>query len=351
MTTQLAARIMSSQLPDLEFSTSAARLTVALYDPNGDERFLEVTLWASSGTVKLMEVRGAVEQRMRAKTEARMNMRVLWREPDAQSWTSQAVAVHYCYKDVSGDALTWLDNHFLSTVDWKPLPPDGVSETLYFYERVQGVDVTPSMRVSYRDTGGAVAHLLLAASESLTSTDAVQSVSWSLATVRERVAAEVEEDFTLLAVTVRVGNRTMQYYRTEPAPNAAFQFLNCFNVPEWAWVTCSTVTKTKDDRKVGFVARRRVLYDPNREVSHEVQTSPLPMEHAEWLDQLVTSEGVWLADGTPIVITEGECAVSDNNGTLNSVKFTWLRADSRGNLAVTTLAAKIFTEEFTYQFT
>ena len=351
MTTQLAARLMSSQLPDLVFTTSAARLTVALYDPAGDERFLEVTLHATSGAVTLYEVRDVVEQRMRALDEARMNMRVLWKEPDAASWTSQGVAVHYCDKDVNGDALTWLDTHVLSTLDWKPLPPSGVSETLYFYERVQGADVTPSMTVSYRGSDGTVSHLTIAASEPLTSTDAVQSVTWTVATVRQRVAAVVDGEFTVLAVTVRVGERTMQYYRAEPLPNASFLFLNCFNVPEWAWLTCSTVTKTKDERKVGFVARRRVLYNPSRAVEHEVQTSALPLEHARWIDQLFTSGSVWLADGTPVVVTEGECGVSDDNGALNSVKFTWLRADGRGSLTVTARAARIFTEEFTYQFT
>lgn len=351
MTTQLAARMMSSQLPDLVFTTSAARLTVALYDANGDERFLEVTLHATSGAVTLYEVRDVVEQRMRALDESRMNMRVLWKEPDAASWTSQGVAVHYCDKDMSGDAMTWLDTHFLSTLDWKPLPPAGVSETLYFYERVQGADVTPSMTVSYRGADGAVEHLTIAASEPLTSTDAVLSVTWTLATVNERVAAAVEGEFTVLAVTLRVGERTMQYYRVEPEPNASFLFLNCFNVPEWARLTCSTVTKSKDERKVGFVGRRRVLYNPSREVEHEVQTAALPVATAEWIDQLVTSAGVWLADGTPVVITEGECAVSDDNGALNSVKFTWLRSDGRGSLQVTARASRIFTRAFTYQFT
>lgn len=350
MTTQLSARMMSSQLPDLVFTTSAAQLTVALYDPYGDTRFLEVMLHATGGTVTLMEVREAVEQRMRTLGESRMNLRVLWKEPDAGSWTSQGVAVHYCDKDVNGDGVTWLDTHFLSTVNWKPLPPENVAETLYFYERVSGTDVTPEVTVWFRVTSGAVEHLTISASESLTAIDAVQSVTWTLSTVRERVAAVADGEFTMLAVTVRVGSRTMHYYRTEPEPTASFLFLNCFNVPEWAWLTCSTVTKTKDERKVGFVSRRRVLYNPSREVSHEVQTSALPLEHASWLDQLITSAGVWLADGTPVVITEGECAVSDDHGAVNSVKFTWLRADGRGSLTVPAPVSRIFTEEFTYQF-
>lgn len=351
MTTQLAARMMSSQLPDLVFTTSAAQLTVALYDPNGDTRFLEVTLCPTSGAVTLYEVRDVVEQRMRALDESRMNMRVLWKEPDAESWTSQGVAVHYCDKDMSGDAMTWLDTHFLSTLDWKPLPPDGAAETLYFVERAAGADVTPTINVAYRGEHGAVEHLTIVADEPLIADGSVQSVTFDMATVTARVGAVVEGSFTILAVTVRVGGRAMQYYREEPEANASFLFLNCFNVPEWARLTCSTVTKTKDEHKVGYVARRRVLYNPGREVEHEVQTSALPQAVAEWIDQLITSPGVWLADGTPAVITEGECAVSDDNGALNSVKFTWLRSDGRGSLQVSARASRIFTQAFTYQFT
>lgn len=343
---------MSSQLPDPEWSSSSERVMVALYDTSEDYPFLHVTLTPHAGRVRLWEARETIERHMRSKDVSLLDLEVWIAEAgDADVTTSATVRVVYCDKDVSGAAAEWLDNRFLSTLDWKPLPPEGAAETLYFIERVTGADVTPSIHVAYRGASGAVLHLTIAASEPLAADGAVQSVTFDMATVSARVAAVVEGTFSILAVTVCVGRRAMQYYREAPEANAAFLFLNCFNVPEWARLTCSTVTKTKDERKVGYVGRRRVLYNPSREVSHEVQTAALPQNRAAWIDQLLTSPGVWLADGTPVVITESECAVSDDNGTLNSAKFTWLRSDGRGLLQVTARASRIFTRAFTYQFT
>ena len=343
---------MSSQLPDPEWSSSSEHVLVELYDTSEGIQFLLVTLTPHDGRVRLWELREAVEQHMRSMDVSLITLEVRIAEVgDSESTTSATVNVVYCDKDVIGAAALWLDNRFLSTVDWKPLPPEGAAETLYFVERVTGADVTPSINVAYRGASGEVQHLTIAASEPLTADGSVQSVTFDMATVAARVGAVVDGPFTVLALTVHVGHRAMQYYREAPEANASFLFLNCFNVPEWARLTCSTTTKTKDERKLGRVGRRRVLYNPSREVEHEVQTSPLEMAHAAWIDQLITSPGVWLADGTPVVITEGECAVSDDNGALNSAKFTWLCSDGRGLLQVTARALRIFTSAFTYQFT
>lgn len=349
--TTIPALCLSSQLPDPEWSSDSEHVLVALYDTAEESPFLHVTLTPHAGSVRLWEMRETIERHMRSRDVSLLDLEVWIAEAgDGAMTTSASVRVVYCDKDVSGDATEWLDNRFLCTVDWKPLPPEGAAETLYFCERVTGADVTPSIHVAYRGSGGAVEHLTIAASEPLTADGAVQSVTFDMATVSARVAAVVEGSFSILAVTVCVGRRAMQYYREEPEANASFLFLNCFNVPEWARLTCSTTTKTKDERKVGRVGRRRVLYNPSREVSNEVQTAALPQSRAEWIDQMVTSPGVWLADGTPVVITEGECAVSDDNGALNSAKFTWLRSDGRGLLQVTARASRIFTRAFTYQF-
>ena len=350
--TTIPALCLSSALPDPEWSSSSEHVLVALYDTSEDSSFLYVTLTPHDGRVRLWEMRETIEQHMRSRDVSLITLEVRIAEAgDSEMTTSATVHVVYSDKEVTGTAALWLDNRFLSTLDWKPLPPDGADETLYFVERAAGADVTPAINVAYRGADGAVQHLTIAASEPLTADGAVQSVTFDMATVTARVAAVVEGSFTILAVTVRVGGRAMQYYREKPEANASFLFLNCFNVPEWARLTCSTVTKTKDERKVGRVGRRRVLYNPSHEVEHEVQTSPLEMAHAAWIDQLITSPGVWLADGTPVVITEGECAVSDDNGALNSAKFTWLRSDGRGLLQVTARALRIFTSAFTYQFT
>lgn len=338
---------LSSQLPDLEWESTAETVVVALWDSYCDARFVEVTLRPHGGKVRLWELRESVERHMRAECQTRMNMRVLWKEPGAETWTSAPLRVFYCDKHIAGEAEQFLDMNFLSTVGWKPLPPPGETETLSFYERTTGIDVTPTFHVWYCNSLGEVCSAVLRGTTSLTSADRVMDIGFDVSSLQSRL----EDVSELLSLTVRVGERTMPYYRTQPESNASFLFLNCFNVPEWARLTCSTVTKTNDERKLGRVGRRRVLYNPSREVLHEVQTAALEMDHAEWIDQLITSPGVWLADGTAVVITDGECAVSDDNGTLNSVKFTWQRNDGRAGMSVVERVDRIFTKEFTYQFT
>lgn len=349
LTTTIPASCMSSQLPDIVWSTSAVSLTVGLWDANGDTRFVEVTLTAVSGSVKLWEVREAVERRMRSANEQRMNLRVQWKEPSAESWSSQAVRVHYCDIEMDGSADTWLTTHFLTTQAWKPLPLDGRTETLSFYHPTTGVDVSAELMAVCRHANGVVRAYELPGQETVLSVDQVQTYSWTLADMQELADEEAGEAVEIAAVTIRVGQRVMNYYRS-PSPNLVMGFRNCFNVAEWAALNCATKRKVKDERKQAMVARNATLYDPHRTVEYEVQTAALSMSHALWLDQLLTSHSAWLADGTAVVITDGEMAASDDNAVLNTCKFTWRRASGRAHIVVETPDDGIFTDEFTYQF-
>lgn len=344
--TTLPDTCLSSMLPDIEWTTNAKQVTVTLTADDATAPFLTSELWAHDGTVCLYEVREAVEKYMRAHDLAAMTLHVSISAIE----NTATVKVIYCDKVPPGDVDNLLTSRFLTTATWKPLPPEGITETLSFCEPIAEVDVTPTFLVSLRDSAGDVRHVTLTASENLTATGTVQTVLISTDAIRSHLAQVVESDFELLALNVRVGSRSMQYYRQEPHPNAAFLFMNCFNVPELALLQCATTTKTKDERKIGYVGRRRVKYNPNRTVEHEVQTAPMPMEQARWIDQLVTSPTVWLTDGAQVVITDGECEVSDDNAALSSVKFTWMYSDARGSLTMPEAVQRIFTEEFTYQF-
>ncbi len=338
---------MSSQLPDIEWSTTATQLTVALWDANGDTRFIEVTLTAVDGKVRLWEVREAVEQRMRDQNEQRMNMRVQWKEPSTSSWSSQGVAVHYCDAEFDGDAATWLQAHFLTTQAWKPLPVDGRTEKLSFYEATVGTDVAPTVLVVY-SLNGAVTSQTITPSEQVLSLDSVMTHSWTLDDIVEQMTLEEGENPEILALSISIGNRMMSYYRALE-PTIVMGFRNCFNVDEWVELHAATTRKIKDERKQAMVSRKAVNYDLHRVVEYEVQTAPLTYAHALWIDQLLTSHKVWLADGSEVVITDGEANVTDDNAATNTVKFTWRRATGRAQIVVQE-TDQIFTEEYSQQY-
>ena len=116
--------------------------------------------------------------------------------------------------------------------------------------------------------------------------------------------------------------------------------------PTMAEQALGTVVQYVDTAMVG---RRAVRYGRGRAVEYETETAPLMMAHALWLDQALTSPKTWLADGTPIVITDSDISVTDDRAALNTVKFTWRRADGRAHIVVEQ-SDRIFTEEFTRQF-
>lgn len=348
MTTILPAHCMSSQLPDIEFSTSAAKLIVALYDTTNNTRFLQVTLTAVSGMVTLTEVREAVEQRMADSDQRRLALQVQWRENDTDSWSSTPVRVHYCDLNFDGDADTWMLTHFLTTQSWKPMPLDGRTEMLHLYHPTAGEQVTFAMQAMCRLADGTVTPITLSQSSSIVATDDVIGYTWTLQDVETQVEQQIEEAADILAISVMAGQRTMNYYRTLQ-PDLVLRFRNCFNVDEWAAINCATRRKVKDDRDTAMVGRRAVRYGRGRAVEYETETAPLMMAHALWLDQALTSPKTWLADGTPIVITDSDISVTDDRAALNTVKFTWRRADGRAHIVVEQ-SDRIFTEEFTRQF-
>ena len=357
LTNNLLAFYFTSQLPDLKWSTDLDALTVSLYCPPGPqssaERFFEVTLTAVDGTVTLLEVREAVERWMRHRNLSNISSLVVqWKEPGSNAYTSSnELAVYYCSKNVGESCSSWIERHFLTTLKSKPLPPTGATERLTFFAP-RAMVVSPVTHAVCRLASGDVRSIEVSVFGNVTVSPGVKGVlSWTLDAVLD-AAQEANEDVEeVLAFTIQAGSRVMNYYKPAVKPTAAFAFLNCFNVAEIAWLNCVTTKKTKDARKVAHVAHRATLYDLDLQVTHEVETCPLPLAEANWLDQLLTSPLAWLGDGTAIVITDGDASISDDYAVMNSVKFTWQRDDGRDLNNIDETDINIFIKPpYSYQF-
>ena len=302
----LLAYYFSSQLPDLRWETDSEALTVSLFCPDGGS-ILEVTLTPTANVVKLWEVREAVERRMRHLNVSHIPLFVRWREAGEQTFSqANVIHVYYCNLNIYTSCSEWMTTHFLTTLESKPLPAPGATENLFFVHPVP-VAVTPELLATCRLTTG--------------------------------------------EVTIRVESRVMTYYKPAIPADQAFVFANAFGVQETAWLNCVTVTKTKDARKVASVARRAMLYDFDQSVTHEVETSPLPLEVAHWLAQLVTSPWTWLGNGEPIIITDGDASISDDAAVMNNIKFTWQHDDARDVMTIDGSDINIFQQPpFSHQF-
>ena len=343
----------SSQLPDLRWQTDEEAITVSLYCPDGSVgHILELTLTAVGGYVDLMEVRDAVERKMRYLNKSQIFLQVQWKVPSARIYNiSGGCNVYYCTQDIVGSCSAWIEAHFLTTIDSKPLPGNNETEFLSFVN-LSTVAIKPLVSATCRLSTGAVRVVTLddycAAIDA--NTPLIQRISWNIDDLH---AAAVEAEPTVeevLAVAISVGARTMTYYKPAIPANAAFVFKNGFGVLETAWLNCVTTTKTKDGRKMAQVARRATLYDIDVTVTHEVETAPLPLKVASWLSQLVTSPEAWIA-GKPILVTDGETSISDDAAVMNTVKFTWQRDDARDDISIAAADVDIFVKPpFSHQF-
>lgn len=349
----LLAFYFSSQLPDLKWQTDEEALTVSLYCPDGSVgRILELTLTAVSGYVDLLEVRDAVERKMRYLHKDHIPLVVQWKVPESNSYTSSStIQVYYCVQNIVGSCSAWIEAHFLTTLKSKPLPAGDATERLYCYNP-RSISVIPQTWATCRRSDGSVRTIEVSYFESMTvGISPICMLSWTLPNMLATAQGEDDTVVEVLAVTIKVGSRTMNYYKPSIIPNLAIAFLNCFGLTEIAWLNCVTTKKTKDSRKVAHVAHRAKVYDLDLQVTYETETCPLPLEVADWLSQLVTSQLAWLGDGTAIVITDGDASISDDAATMNTVKFTWQRDDSRDLMNIDGVDINIFTQPpFGYQF-
>ena len=348
----LLAYYFSSQLPDLRWETDSEALTVSLYCPDGGN-ILEVTLTPTANVVKLWEVREAVERRMRHLNRSHIPLFVRWREAGEQTFSqANVIHVYYCNLNIFTSCSEWMTTHFLTTLESKPLPAPGATENLFFVHPVP-VAVTPELLATCRLSTGEVRVIELENyfNEIPANGTIVRQVLWSLNNV---TTAAMEAEGTVeevIGVTIRVESRVMTYYKPAIPADQAFVFANAFGVKETAWLNCVTVTKTKDARKVASVARRAMLYDFDQSVTHEVETSPLPLEVAHWLAQLVTSPWTWLGNGEPIIITDGDASISDDAAVMNNIKFTWQYDDARDVMTIDGTDINIFQQPpFSHQF-
>ncbi len=149
-------------------------------------------------------------------------------------------------------------------------------------------------------------------------------------------------------------------------PPLSLYFRNAFNVYERCDLQAVTTHKPKSDRSIAVTHRLSTFYNQQNEKQYEVETAGLTMEQARWIEQLFYSHDVRMATRRtdfseddfgnynpqymPIVlITDFTCEIHDEDGELNTVKFTYQYQDRRTYLPTDYLSVdhdRIFTAPF-----
>ncbi len=351
MTTSMQQVVFSFALEDLTWTTDGQDVRVRLFYQHPGQTVIDTTLAAVNGKATLYETRELVERYMRHMAIARMYPLQI-QHLQGTAWQADAsITVLFCEKTLAlpdGGLERFLLRHFLSTISAKVLPTDGDTVERLFFVHPNGTPPNPSMHVTFVDAQGEVSSedVDLEASYNASLTN-LFVCEFSLEALRSAIGGAGD----IIAVTVSVGERHMEYYRPARKPHLAFEFLNAFNVRESAYLCASVNRKTEDGRKIARVGGKLAIYDRRTATSYEVQTAPLSFEQADWLDQLITSPDVRLLDGTPVVVTDGEAACSNNNAEMNSMKFTFTESDQRHSIAYRQEVANVFTvPPHSYQF-
>lgn len=354
--TQTARFYLTSGIPqDLRWATDQQAIWVQIYaGPWSPETvmMIKTQLVPVEGFVTLYEIRELLERYMLSFKESRLFPVHVQHSENGTNWTEAATwTVVYCEKNINLQGMSpsvWLERNFLSTLTAKVLPTnDDVMEQLFFVQPANA-PATPLLHVTYIDDEDVVQATDITLQANYPASDAnLYCVQFSVAAVKAAVAAAVD----VIAVTLSVGNRHMEYYRPSRRENVGFVFRNAFNVMESAYLSAVITRKTEDGRKLANVSGTLAHYDRKPVTEYEVQTSPLSFEEASWIDQLITSPEVTLLDGTPLIITDGNAECHNDNSELNAAKFSYKELDQRHTIIAAAPVANIFTvPPHSYQF-
>ena len=356
--------MFSSQIPDIDLTTSDDNEAVVMIVSGGTSIF-SATHIPYQRNITIHDIRSVIEYYMRQGKHALrgFELRVKHNGVFQSLATFQAV---YLEQHFTGDIEEFLRNNFLTTMEGKLMSP-GATEFLYYHKaafskesiRLRVVasvyDEEPRvyMQIIQSDisTIDTIARIEITHKKML---DAVESHGWN------------RDHIKVLACSVQVGSRSFTFYVQDCEPNLTLYFRNAFNCFECCALQAVTTHKPKVERSIAVTNRISTFYNQQNEKLYEVETSGLTMEQARWIEQLFYSHDVRMAtkrtdfsqgytpQGMPIVlITEPTCEISDADGELNTVKFTYQYQDRRTVLPQEYLSVdskRIFTEEFDPSF-
>ena len=358
--------MFSSQIPDIVIGTTTNdEVEVSLACP--DHTIFSATHFPYGNSVKVHDLRSVVEYYLRDRNISldEFELRA------AVGGTSQTLAtfkVLYLEQHFTGDIGEFLRNNFLTTMAGKLTSP-AATEFLHFF-----IEANAQEYITYQVVasvyGGEPRIYQMRENCGLYNHDRIKSVELTcemlIGIVESPADGRPREAITLHAYSVHAGQRAFTFYVQDHEPMLSLYFRNAFNCYERCDLQAVTTHKAKSDRSIAVTHRLSTFYNQQNEKQYEVETSGLTMEQARWIEQMFYSHDVRMATKRtdlseddfgnynpqymPIVlITEFTCEIHDEDGELNTVKFTYQYQDRRTYLPTDYLSVdhdRIFTAPF-----
>ena len=357
LSTNIPQLLFSSAMPDLAIVTGTdGEVEIALLSGNTD--VFTASYFPYYRKIKVFDLRSVVEMYMREQNESLMEFAVT---ATANEVTHQLCSFKVVYLEhrFDGDITEFLRNNFLTNTSSK-MTSENALERLTLY-----LDANQSERVRYEivtQREGEDAQLTIC-TENIYSYANPKLIEISISCEVIREMANIDPSTRLLAVSIHVGERAFTYYVSQREPQIRMFFRNAFNVFECCELEAVTPQIAESERSISVTNRISTFYNQRNEKKYEVESAGLTYEQAQWIEQLFYSHDVrmgefddelepWdveLADLPKVFITDFTCEISDKDGELNTVKFTYQFANRRTWLQTDYLTVdhdRIFTEQY-----
>ena len=364
--TELQSLMFSSQIPDIVITTSDDNEVEVCLDCR-DHTIFSALHFPYGRSVKIHDLRSVIEYYLRDRNTSLDEFQLR----SVTNGTQQILAtfqVLYLEQHFTGDIEEFLRNNFLTTMAAKLTSPQA-TEFLYFF-----IEANAQEYITYQVVasvyGGEPRIYQMRENCGLYNHDRIKSVELTcemlIGIVESPADGRPREAITLHAYSVHAGQRAFTFYVQDHEPPLSLYFRNAFNVYERCDLQAVTTHKAKSDRSIAVTHRLSTFYNQQNEKQYEVETSGLTMEQARWIEQLFYSHDVRMATKRndlseddfgnynpqymPIVlITDFTCEIHDEDGELNTVKFTYQYQDRRTYLPTDYLSVdhdRIFTAPF-----
>lgn len=340
-----APAVVPDDVREIRLITDQTKISVDL-SVDGVKIYSSV-LYASNGSVRVSGVDGLVMDFMRERSLSQAKLKIFAEELVSLSNTSVSKTVNLIFCSYALPKDFNIFHSFLSCIDPQRVTPKDIFNVHLFC--AEGNPVT--FRVSGISASGSPV--------SATIEDSAHDgyISVNMPDIIESAKSFVNID-KVSVVSLVYGSMSKAFFVVRPRNFLEFRFLNCFNVKEPLIVSGQSVMVSEVDREFAVCSGVRVPYDVRVSRSYEHVTGPLTRLEAAGFSQLVEAESaaVVIDDREyPIIITDHESKVSDDDASLNVLKFTWRFAEERPRLFGSSLspllpASGIFTDQFTEPF-
>lgn len=183
-----------------------------------------------------------------------------------------------------------------------------------------------------------------------------QFVSFSPTLLTQSIKAQVGYDpGTLLSATVTSGMRSMTVYVTDKVPDLQFYFIGAFGYWESVYIWGTTTVKTTLDFKEAECNGTTKRYSRTVERVNEVETVPLSLEEADWMNEFLTSPNIKYQMNVSdveqeVILDDIESEIPDDGKDTVKIKFSWRFANHGHYLNNYKRVNATFKDEYTTAF-